>query len=236
MLLLRDYTELSEASTLENYQNRLVRMAEALDFPLINAVVVCEDPSRIEPARFFEVGNTPLAYRHLSQNAERGARDPVNQLLKSTNVPFIYDQQTYVDARAGDLWEAQAPFGYRTGILVALRLPLGRHFLLGVDRPDALPKDERQLIRMMGDLQLVAVHAQAAALKLLLPKNSAAELSPRELEVLRWLAEGKGRPVVGQILGISENTVKFHLASIYRKLGVASKETALLKAQEAGLL
>jgi DNA-binding CsgD family transcriptional regulator len=235
MLLLRDYAELSEATSLADYQAKLVKMAEALDFPLVNAMVVCEDPSRIEPARCFEVGNTPLAYQHLSHDRDRGSRDPVTKMLKSSTVPFVYDQQTYVDAEAGDLWETQAPFGYRTGILVALRLPLGRHFLLGVDRPDALPGDERKLVRMMGDLQLIAVHAQSAALRLLLPSD-VPELSPREVEVLRWLAEGKGRVVVGQILGISENTVKFHLASIYRKLGVASKEAALLKAQEAGLI
>jgi DNA-binding CsgD family transcriptional regulator len=51
-------------------------------------------------------------------------------------------------------------------------------------------------------------------------------LRPRELDVLRQLATGRRNRDIAAELKISENTVKFHVASIYRKLGVRSRAEA----------
>src|SRR5512143_4120338 len=64
----------------------------------------------------------------------------------------------------GELWEEQARYGYQTGIAMALHLPEGKHFMLGVDRDRALPSDRHELTRVVADLQLFAVHALDAAM------------------------------------------------------------------------
>ena len=51
-------------------------------------------------------------------------------------------------------------------------------------------------------------------------------LTPREREVVDWLAEGKSNWAIGQILGCSEETVKKHLQRAYRKLGVETRMEA----------
>ncbi len=51
-------------------------------------------------------------------------------------------------------------------------------------------------------------------------------LTPRELEVLRWVCEGKSNSETGQILGCSPETVKKHLQHVYRKLGVENRMAA----------
>jgi DNA-binding CsgD family transcriptional regulator len=61
-------------------------------------------------------------------------------------------------------------------------------------------------------------------------------LTPREREILSFSAEGKSVPVVGAILSISVGTVKFHLQNIYNKLGVSSRQTAVVKAIRLGLI
>jgi DNA-binding NarL/FixJ family response regulator len=61
-------------------------------------------------------------------------------------------------------------------------------------------------------------------------------LSPREGEVLRMLAEGLGNKEIAWQLGISEHTVKFHVASIFAKLGVSSRTEAVTIAIRRGLL
>ena len=156
------------------------------------------------------------------------------------HVPFVYDQALYVQDGAGELWEAQAPFGYRTGISMALHMTGGRHFLLGVDRPDPLPKDPDQVVRMMADLQLLGVFAQETAVRLLLPDASVSaelpSLTSREQEILRWARDGKSNYVIGQLLNISLSTVNYHLRSAMSKLGVASKHHAAAKANSLGLL
>ena len=53
-----------------------------------------------------------------------------------------------------------------------------------------------------------------------------AELSPREREVLERAAFGRSNGQIAAELGVTVNTVKFHLASIFRKLGVANRTAA----------
>ncbi len=48
-------------------------------------------------------------------------------------------------------------------------------------------------------------------------------LSEREIEVLKWLAEGKTSWEIGVILNISERTVKFHVQNLMRRLGAANR-------------
>jgi DNA-binding CsgD family transcriptional regulator len=154
-------------------------------------------------------------------------------------VPIIWDQDTYVANGAGELWEQQARFGFATGIALALHLPEGRHFLLGVDRDQSLPADPAVLQRVVADLQLFAVHAQDAALRLLLPPPLQPErpaLTPRELECLRWTMEGKTAWEVGAILGISERTAVLHVNNAMHKLACVNKHQAVLKALRLGLI
>ncbi|MGO2747743.1 LuxR C-terminal-related transcriptional regulator [Microbacterium sp.] len=56
--------------------------------------------------------------------------------------------------------------------------------------------------------------------------GNAWDLRPREHEVLRRLAAGRRNREIAADLGISENTVKFHIANIYRKLDVTSRSEA----------
>jgi DNA-binding NarL/FixJ family response regulator len=57
-------------------------------------------------------------------------------------------------------------------------------------------------------------------------------LTPREAEVLCWVAQGKTNPDIAIILGMSEGTVKKHLEHIFQKMGVESRNAATLKALE----
>lgn len=62
------------------------------------------------------------------------------------------------------------------------------------------------------------------------------DLTRRENTVLGMLAEGKSYAEVGLRLGVSENTVRSHVRSIYEKLGVKSKTEAVIAALRLGLV
>lgn len=67
---------------------------------------------------------------------------------------------------------------------------------------------------------------------------SAAEepLTPRELEVLDLMAEGLPNKAIAARLGISDQTVKFHAASIIGKLGATNRTEAVRRAMRRGLV
>lgn len=61
-------------------------------------------------------------------------------------------------------------------------------------------------------------------------------LTPREIEVLELVAEGLSNKSVAVRLGISDQTVKFHLTSISGKLGAANRTDAVRRAVRRGLI
>jgi LuxR family maltose regulon positive regulatory protein len=85
------------------------------------------------------------------------------------------------------------------------------------------------LMRTERSLQLARAPASAP----LLPVD--VELSERELIVLRLLASELSQREIGVELFISLNTVKGHVRSIFRKLGVTTRAAAVARGRELGL-
>jgi len=61
-------------------------------------------------------------------------------------------------------------------------------------------------------------------------------LSPRELDVLRLVADGRSNPEIARTLFIGEATVKTHLLHVFEKLAVSDRTRAVTRAMELGLL
>ena len=62
------------------------------------------------------------------------------------------------------------------------------------------------------------------------------QLTARELEVLQLMAQGLANKQIALKLSISEHTVKFHLSSLYAKLGISSRTEAVKRGIELGLI
>jgi len=121
-----------------------------------------------------------------------------------------------------------------------------RGFLLKDTSPEALAQALRAVARgemtvqpeMMGRL---VVHAAEAARLNTASTRPAREKRPtsltqRELEVLAGVAAGERSKEIAKRLGLSERTIWAHLTSIYTKLGVDSRASAVALAMERGLL
>lgn len=235
-MLQSDFHSVLAANDRESFRASVVKVAERLGFSTVSAVAVVD---KGKDSEFVHVSNVPAAYAAKHTNADHSRRDPILRHLKNHSVPILWSQQTFVRSGAADLWEEQAPYGFHTGIAMALHLPDGNHFLLGVDRDQPLPADADELTRIVAHLQLFAVHAQDAAFRVLVSSESRPEtpnLTPRELEVLRWTMEGKTAWEAGTILGISERTAVMHLSNATRKLGCTTKHQAVVKALRLGLI
>ncbi|HEY2514113.1 MAG TPA: LuxR C-terminal-related transcriptional regulator, partial [Polyangiaceae bacterium] len=61
-------------------------------------------------------------------------------------------------------------------------------------------------------------------------------LSPREIEVARWLAAGASNKDIAMALNVAEGTVKNHVTRVLEKLGVGDRTQAALRARDLGLV
>lgn len=237
-MLSPSFQAIMAVKTQVEFKDEIIRFAGDLGFQYVSAMTVIDHS--LTHSEFFNVDNMPLAWQEASAGlSESFRRDPVMQHCKRGTVPIIWDQATYVQQGLGSHWEEQAAYGYRTGIALALHMPEGRHFVMGVDRDRRLPKSPISLTRMVASLQLFAVHAQEAASRLFVPLQTQAQrpsLTRRELECLSWTMEGKTAWETGAILAISERTAVLHLQNAMQKLGAVSKHQAVLKAMRLGLI
>ncbi len=231
------YAAVLQARNREEFRDEVVRFTQRLGFETVSAVTLVQ--RGLGRSDVTVVDNTPKAFSDTYLDPSVGRRDPVLKHCRSETVPIVWDQATYVKNGAAEQWEHQARFGYRTGIAMALHLPEGKHFFLGVDRDQALPADPDELQRLVADLQLFAVHAQDSAMRILVQPEDQPErpaLTPRELEALRWTMDGKTAWEVGAVLGISERTAVLHINNAMHKLNCVNKHQAVLKALKLGLI
>ena len=68
------------------------------------------------------------------------------------------------------------------------------------------------------------------------PDAGAPYLTPREREILEYLADGWSNEEIADRLGLSLATVKYHASSLYRALGVGRRTEAVREARDLGLL
>jgi DNA-binding NarL/FixJ family response regulator len=68
------------------------------------------------------------------------------------------------------------------------------------------------------------------------PSRPDGDLTTREAEILRAVAEGQSNKQIAERLWLSDQTVKYHLTNIYRKFGVSSRTEAVRRAYERGLV
>ena len=61
-------------------------------------------------------------------------------------------------------------------------------------------------------------------------------VTPRESEILAWVAAGKSDWAIGRILNISGKTVNFHVENVKRKLGAGTRIQAVVAAMRIGLI
>ena len=62
------------------------------------------------------------------------------------------------------------------------------------------------------------------------------DVTPRETQVLSWVAAGKSDWAIGQILRISSKTVNFHVENAKRKLGAGTRVQAVVAALREGMI
>jgi DNA-binding NarL/FixJ family response regulator len=79
-------------------------------------------------------------------------------------------------------------------------------------------------------------HLLAAATLYERPQFTGPQLTRREVEILTLAAEGHSDRRIADVLWIAEQSVRFHLANVFRKLGVANRTAAIQWAERYGLI
>lgn len=167
--------------------------------------------------------------------------DPVVEIARSAVAPFIWPgEDSELNASARRLMMDAADFGIAAGLTIPVRGP--SDFALFSVVPEN-PRDadvKRRLTAMRPELALAAmvIHERGKSLlrKVPLTGGDVVRLSPREREVMQWVAAGKTSWEIGQILHLSEYTVRAYVSTALTKLQCSDRAHGAVRAVLLGLI
>ena len=177
----------------------------------------------------------PDAWMAHYKSANYLAIDPV---LKPGNFSFghlRWDDELFSEAQ--ELWHAAHEHGLLTGATQCLMLPNHAHGFLSVSRsraPSQVYDDDEVALRLQILLEMSLLALLRVEDEMVMPREM--KFSKRELEILKWTAEGKTSAEISMILSISENTVNFHQKNMQKKFNAPNKTQIACYAAAIGLI
>ena len=168
--------------------------------------------------------------------------DPVLTQCMRNLTPFKWDvvsEGEHISKRQETFFHDAKDLGLVYGLTVPIH-GYGAEFGLLSITTNATENDFHDATsEFLHDIHIAALYYHAAIKKNLDEKWVHKEqftLTAREMECTGWAAQGKTSWETSEILNISENTVNFHIKNVMRKLGVYSKQHAIVKAIMFGLI
>lgn len=163
-------------------------------------------------------------------------KDPTVLHGRRSQSPLVWCNKVFGGERK--FWDEAQSFGLRFGWVQSSLDAMGVGGMLTLSRPNGVVSEaelESNQIKMRW-----LVHVSHLALsKIFIGRQVQLidhPLTAREVEVLKWTADGKTSGEVSEILCVSENTVNFHVKNAVAKLRTANKTAAVVKAAMLGLL
>lgn len=160
--------------------------------------------------------------------------DPIAKHVESLGIPFEWQIDTLCRAMPESPYRELKDSGVLAGLSIAARSACS------FSRVDFYSRTATHFSRQVrSDLMLISSYMNEAVRAMWLrdsPKIDKPVLTAREQECLRWSASGKTSNEIGAILGISHNTVYFHLKNAASKFQVYGTRHAISRAIETGLI
>lgn len=194
--------------------------------------VYAANPNGARALPYF-LGAVPAAW--LSHYVKKGRMsvDPVVAHCRDHATPLMWTAEGTSGVwtrRCPAFFREAANFGLKSGVSVPVH-GLGCQWgLLSV--ATSAKRSEQLTLQNLAALQLLATFTHEAGHRFATTPQTGLDvhLTARELECLRWAAEGKTGWEIGRLLGISERTVVFHVENAAHKLGVFGRRQAVARA------
>lgn len=162
--------------------------------------------------------------------------DPIHRQGARTRSLIVWSDNLF--SRASSFWEEAKQAGLSVGVSQSNWSAGGVYSILSLAR-SGIPLDRQAATELEPFVLLLSDMVMLRAQGLLTRSQQRiqrASLTDREIEILRWSADGKKAFELAGMLGISESTVNFHLHNARRKLGFSTKFEAAAYAAKQGLL
>ncbi|NDJ57586.1 LuxR family transcriptional regulator [Enterobacteriaceae bacterium 4M9] len=190
------------------------------------------------------ISNYPKAWQEQYLTNNFYQRDPVILSGLKRSSPFCWDEN--ITFRLSEIFRLSKPYNIVNGVTFVLHDHLNHVAMLSLVT-DSVVSQYEQLNTHSANLQMLLIDINEQTHRLLdtppaftstglLSERDKTAFTPREHEVLYWASMGKTYDSIAIILGITERTVKFHMANLVRKMGVSNARQAIRLGVELNMI
>lgn len=183
------------------------------------------------------ISNYPNEFITKYENSHYPHKDPLISHCQLSIEPFRWDEHVF--NQAPDLRKHMQSIGLKYGWAQSVHDARGAVSILSIGRSQpSLTEDEFNektagILWLCNQLHSIMI-SQFSPVRH--APHSVSRLSTREVEVLKWTAEGKTASDIAMILSLTTRTVNFHISSAMQKMGASNKTSAVVIATKSGLL
>jgi LuxR family quorum-sensing system transcriptional regulator SolR len=191
-------------------------------------------PMPVSNPRTVLLNNYPSLWQARYVEAGYVGTDPTVQHARRTQAPLVWNAKVFEGVPG--MWEEAQSFGLRFGWAKSNLDANGVGGMLTLARSnEALSEAEVAANSLKMCWLAHMAHVSLSRLMITHLADESPSLTDREVEVLKWTADGKTSGEIADILAVSDNTVNFHIKNAITKLRTANKTAAAVRAAMLGL-
>jgi DNA-binding CsgD family transcriptional regulator len=231
---LERFERIARAASLVELAGEIAKVARHLGFAhyLYGARILLPNGDNLQ----YIYSGYPEAWMAAYQSNGYIRIDPIvdHCFCQNSNVPLLWTEAVFDTPERKAFWEHAQAHGVASGLSVPIRGSRGEVALFSAANPEqGLDAIDHQ-VHTAGTMYLLGSYVHEAIRHLVYAPEQidihSPELTPRETECLKWWVAGKSAWEIGQILSLSERTIRFHLDNVKRKFGANGKTGVIAKA------
>jgi LuxR family quorum-sensing transcriptional regulator LasR len=240
MASIERFADLMRCGTLEGWRNQVFRMGSDLGYEQTRLAILPDPNAPVEAENAFQHSNYSPDWFN-KYTAERMHHvDPTFAHCISKSIPLIWSPDIFSARKQKEMYEEACGYGIRSGVTLPIhgaKGELGIVCFVSDIKPDK--RFQRDTYRNLAELSCLRdfiFESSLQFMKPLCPTDKPAPLTLRELECLKWSAAGKSSWEIGQILHCTEATANYHFSNLRRKFNTTSRQQAVVRAINLGLI
>ena len=230
------FGDLLDVRTLDEWKTVAERVTHSLGFS--SFLYGFSHPG--SPANSHTVISTyPTEWRREYDARQYAQIDPTVQHCARSVLPIVWTPQLFKTEQQQNVLQQASEYSLRSGASIPIHGINGEIAMVSVASDNKkLMSNPKHVGALLPSMQLLAayVHESHSKVTARIAAINSPHLTPRELECLKWVADGKTAWETSRILKCSERTINFHVTNIVTKLGVSNRRHAVARALQLRLI
>ncbi len=240
MKSIERFAELLCCGKVEELRNQLFKLAREFGYEQTLLAILPDPKLPMEAEHAFHQSNYPNGWREKYDTQRFGHIDPTVIHCACKLTPMIWTPETFSGRRQNEMYEEACSYGIRSGVTLPIHGAKGElGMLCFVSDVNPGRNFRRRAAYSLSQLSCLRDFVFESSLQFMRRPEKTQEtvhVTGRELECLKWGAAGKSSWEIGYLLNCTEATVNFHFGNIRRKFNATSRQQAIVRAINLGLI